>query len=506
MINNSIFRFLLSNLFVLSFILANGQFNNQNQNGEYFFANPIFAGDYPDPSILRDGDDYYIVHSSFVYYPGLLIWHSKNLINWEPVTHALFKNIGSVWAPDLVKYNGKYYIYFPANNTNYVVWADNIRGPWSDPVDLKIGSIDPGHITDNEGNRYLYFSNGSYVRLSKDGLKVISEPKVVYTGWQIPREWSIECFCLEGPKLIKRGDYYYLIVAEGGTAGPPTSHMVLCARSRSPLGPWENSPYNPVIKTWDRSERWWSTGHGTLFCGPNQKWWLVFHGYENGHINMGRQTLLQPVEWTTDNWAKIAEGTKTESKILKPFVGPLKSPLSLSDNFNQSTLGFQWKFYKDYDPSRYKLIDNSLIISGRGSTMSDCSPLLCSPVDHSYSVQVELFIEGNAFGGLSLFYSEKAFSGIVADNENILAVMRNWQFITESQKFDRHVFLKLVNINDVVDMYYSLSGENWKKIEPSLEVSSYNHNSLNDFLSLKIGLCAYGNGVVKFKNFIYKSL
>lgn len=114
------------------------------------YSNPIFAGDYPDPSLLRDGKDYYVVHSSFDYYPGLLIWHSTDLMNWEPVTNALHKYVGAVWAPDLIKYNNKYYIYFPANNTNFVVTANSINGPWSEPVDLKIGNIDPGHVTDDK--------------------------------------------------------------------------------------------------------------------------------------------------------------------------------------------------------------------------------------------------------------------------------------------------------------------------------------------------------------------
>src|SRR5215469_209066 len=100
---------------------AGAQYQTQpNKRGEAFYVNSIFAGDYPDPSILRDGNDYYIVHSSFEYYPGLLIWHSRNLINWTPVTNALCKPVGSVWAPDLVKYKNRYYIYFPANNTTYV--------------------------------------------------------------------------------------------------------------------------------------------------------------------------------------------------------------------------------------------------------------------------------------------------------------------------------------------------------------------------------------------------
>src|SRR6478609_5127707 len=143
-------------LFIFSLSLAVSAQQQSSIQNKDSYKNPIFAGDYPDPSILRDGEDYYIVHSSFNYYPGLLIWTSKDLINWKPVTHALNKSLGSVWPPDLVKYDNKFYIYFPANNTNYVVSAASINGPWSDPIDLKIGSIDPGHFTDDKGNRFLY--------------------------------------------------------------------------------------------------------------------------------------------------------------------------------------------------------------------------------------------------------------------------------------------------------------------------------------------------------------
>ena len=275
-------------LFQLTLAVRAQYQTNTGELGANYFLNPVFAGDYPDPSILRDGDNYYIVHSSFEYYPGLLIWQSYDLINWTPVTNALHKYVGSVWAPDLAKYKNKYYIYFPAQNTNYVVTSNAITGPWSDPVDLKIGNIDPGHVTDDDGKRYLYFSNGGYVPLSDDGLSVIGEINHVYDGWPIPRDWTIECFCLEGPKIAKHGDYYYLTVAEGGTAGPATSHMIISARSKTPFGPWENSPYNPIERTVDNSEKWWSKGHGTLFEGTAGDWWMLFHGYENGHYNMAK--------------------------------------------------------------------------------------------------------------------------------------------------------------------------------------------------------------------------
>lgn len=498
--------FAISILFLLV-RLVNAQFQHQKNDmdmGQYL--NPIFAGDYPDPSILRDGDDFYLVHSSFDYYPGLLIWHSKDLVYWSPVTNALHKYIGSVWAPDLAKYEGKYYIYFPADQSNYVVWADRIEGPWSEPIDLKISGIDPGHITDDQGNRYLYISDGGYYALAKDGLSVTAEFKKCYDGWPIPADWVIECFCMEGPKLTKHGDYYYLTVAEGGTAGPPTSHMIISARSKSPLGPWENSPYNPIIKTRDASERWWSKGHGTPFEDTNGDWWMIFHAYENGHYNMGRQTLLQAIEWTEDGWFKTPEGINTDQPIKKPAMELSPSTYSLNDDFSGEQLRPHWKFFGEYDTSRFHLEDKSLLIRSKGQAVGECSPLLCIPSDHSYTVDIEMYIEGDATGGLVLFYNNNTHSGILADKANVMCDLRGWQFITERDVLERHVFLRMVNRNDLVNMYYSTDGKKWKKIETSLEVSSWHHNALSGFLSLRIGLCSMGDGEVRFKNFHYKAL
>jgi len=469
------------------------------------YSNPIFAGDYPDPSILREGDDFYIVHSSFEYYPGLLIWHSTDLINWTPVANALHTYVGSVWAPDLVKYDGKYYIYFPADNTNYVITADNIEGPWSEPVELKVTMIDPGHVVDDKGNRYLYFSSGSYVPLSKDGLSIAGDIQHCYDGWEIPRDWSIECFCMEGPKLVKRGDYYYLTVAEGGTAGPPTGHMVISARSKSPLGPWENSPFNPILRAETNNERWCSVGHGTVFDDGKGNWYMLFHGYENGHYNMGRQTMLVPIEWTADGWYKIPDNID----IAKPIQLPsgeqtVQSRYPLSDQFDDGTLNPQWKFFGGYDEGRFTLADNSITIEGQGHAIADCSPMLCIPSDHSYTAQVEMEIEGDAIGGLAMFYNRQASSGVLGDNKNILTNIKGWQFVTEKEVIDGHVFLRIKSVDDVISMYYSIDGKNWTRTENSLEVSGFHHNVLGGFLSLRIGLCAIGNGKVRFKNFVYK--
>lgn len=469
------------------------------------YQNPIFGGDYPDPSLLRDGKDYYVVHSSFDYSPGLLIWHSEDLIHWEPVVNALTKYVGSVWAPDLIEYDNKYYIYFPANNTNYVVSSPSIQGPWSDPVDLKIGSIDPGHFTDNKGNRYLYFNNGDYVPLTRDGLEVSGKPKHVYDGWPIPREWSIECFCMEGPKLFKRGEFYYLTVAEGGTAGPATSHMVISARSKTPFGPWENSPYNPILRTESSSEKWWSKGHSTIFEDAYGKWWMIFHAYEKNFYNLGRQTLLQPVEWTKEGWYKVPEHIKTDQPIESP-QGSAVPAFSLNDDFKGESLKKQWKFFGENNQTRFKTSKQGLILQGKGTAAGNSSPLVCIPSSGSYSAEVELEIEANAIGGIILFYNGSYCSGILADKENIWANLKGWQFVTEKGINKRHLYLKLVNKENTLDMFYSIDGKKWLKIENSAEVSAFNHNALSGFLGLRIGLCAIGDASVTFRNFIYKNI
>jgi beta-xylosidase len=174
-----------------------------------YYTNPILAGDYPDPSILRVGNVYYMTHSSFTYTPGLLIWRSQDLVNWIPVTHALKKYVGNVYAPDFICHQGRFYIYFPAGPTNWVVTASSPEGPWSDPVDLKVPHIDPGHVVDREGNRWLFLSQGKMVSLSPDGLSVSGLLQDGYEGWPIPPDWNIGNYALESPKLLFHNNFYF---------------------------------------------------------------------------------------------------------------------------------------------------------------------------------------------------------------------------------------------------------------------------------------------------------
>lgn len=493
----------MKKIFLTIFLLFNVCLFSHGQDVQ----NPLIAGDFPDPSILVDEGTYYMVHSSFEYYPGLTIWSSEDMEHWQPEQSPLKKYVGSVWAPDFVKCNGKYYIYFPADTTNYVIWADKIDGTWSEPIDLHIGGIDPGHVVDKKGRRYLYFSNGGYIQLEKNGLKTVGDYKHVYDGWEIPRDWSIECFCMEGPKLTKHGDYYYLTVAEGGTAGPPTGHMVVSARSKSPLGPWENSPYNPILRSQSAKQHWCSIGHATPFADADGNWWMVFHGYEKNYYNMGRQTCLAPIEWTPDGWWKLPDSFSMERSFeISKTEKMAKDSFSLSDDFSGNVLRPHWRFWRDFDEKRFAVADNCLIMNAKGTDIVSSCPLLVTPQHHSYSTSVEVLIEGNAVGGLLLFYSSKAYSGILADSANVLSNLRGWQFVTENGVHAKRVFLKLENHENVVDMYYSFDAKTWIKTSNSFDITGYHHNVLGDFLAVRIALVSMGEGKVKFRNFEYSPL
>lgn len=482
--------------------------------GDGTFLNPIIAGDHADPSILKDGDDYYMTFSSFDAYPGVVIWHSRDLVNWQPLVPALKTPIGSVWACELIKHEGRYYIYipsrFPDYRSIYVIHADNIRGPWSEPMDLKLPNhIDPGHIVGEDGRRYLFLSGGDRVRLRADGLATDGPVEHVYDPWKYPDDWVVETFAPEGPKLLRRGDWFYMITAVGGTAGPPTGHMVIVARSRSIHGPWENDPRNPIVRTQSAAEQWWSRGHATLTQAPDRSWWMVYHGYENSYWTLGRQTLLDPVEWTADGWFR-ARGGDLSQPIRKPGGGvAVPHGIALSDDFSANKFGVQWSFY---DPApnemqRVRYGEAALRIAGKGTQPHDCSPLSFIAGDQAYAVSVQIDIESDAQAGLLLFYNRRLYCGLGFDARGL--IMHRYGLERRNAMppgIDSRLFLRVTNDRHIVTIHYSADGKGWKKFGTQMEVSGYHHNVAYDFLSLRPAIYVAGKGAASFRNVRYEAL
>lgn len=489
--------------------------------GDGTFLNPVLSGDRPDPSILRDGDDYYATFTSFVYYPAVVSWHSRDLVNWTPIGPALRTPLGSVFAIDLAKHDGRFFAYIPVlvvppNGIPagppfkiYVVHAESMHGPWSEPIDMKIdGFIDPGHAVGEDGRRYLFLSDGHRVRISDDGLSRDGPITKVYDGWRIPDTWVIEGFALEGPKILRRGDWFYMFSGEGGTAGPPTSHMVVVARSRSIDGPWENCPHNPIVRTVSRTEPWWSRGHATAVQGPRGDWWLVYHGYENGYRTLGRQMLLEPISWGADDWPH-ARGGDLGRPIRKPVpsVRP-RAGLSLSDDFTQEKLGTHYAFYqpKARYADRLNVGGGSLSLTGQGTTVADSSPLAWITGDHAYDFSIDVDLGDATQAGLLLFYNDKLFCGLgLSDKALHTYVLGHEQLFPPAGRAPARLkSLRVVNDANVATFYYKVREGSWVKVT-SFDVEGYNHNMGDGFLSLRPAIFAVGGGKSIFRALRYSA-
>lgn len=490
-------------------------FDNQRiaDLGNGKFLNPLMAGDHPDPTILKDGADYYMTFSTFDSYPGLVIWHSRDLVNWTPVTAALTKNIGSVWAPELCKVGSRYYLYVPVKaspNTSYVLWADRIEGPWSEPIDLVLPNhIDPGHAVGEDGSRWLFLSGGDRIRLSDDGLKTVGEVEHVYDPWRYPSDWIVEGFSPEGPKILRHGGYFYLITAVGGTAGPPTGHMVIAARSKSIHGPWEDCPANPIVRTTDIAEKWWSRGHATLVEGPDGSWWSVYHGFENGYWTLGRQALLDPVEWTKDGWFRM-KGGDLSKPIAKPKGGTaVTHGMKLSDDFATLDLGRKWNFFQPRpdEAKRARVENNTLILEASGKAPVDSSPLLLIAGDQAYRFECDIEIEEGGVAGLVLFYDKQLYCGLGFDAKRFVTHQYGIERGRPANPHGKQMRMRVTNDRHIVTYDTSSDGgATWRRFDRGMEVSGYHHNVRGGFLMLRPGLYSAGMGKARFRNFSFRAL
>jgi xylan 1,4-beta-xylosidase len=286
--------------------------------------------------------------------------------------------------------------------------------------------------------------------------------------------------------------------------------MVIAARSKSIHGPWEHCPHNPIVRTTSANEPWWSRGHASLVEGPAGDWWMVYHGYENAFRTLGRQTLLEPVEWTPDGWFR-ATGGDLSRPLLKPAggkAGPAGFPLS--DDFSTNRFGVQWSFH-DPAPNEMKRVryeQGGLTLAARGTSPADSAPLTFIVPDRSYEAEVAMDLEDGAEGGLLLFYNHRAYVGVGFTG----AEAKTFDF-SEEQTWMRPAFAatslraRVTNVANVVTFHYSKDGGSTWTLHPlRMEVSGYHHNVFGGFLSLKVGIYAAGRGRIRLRDFRYRAL
>lgn len=343
------------------------------------YRNPVISGFHPDPSVCRVGEDYYLVTSSFEYFPGVPLFHSKDLVNWQQLGHVLTRteqldlrnarSSGGIFAPTLRYHNGTFYM-TTTNVTgggNFIVSARDPRGPWSNPVYVDQPGIDPDLFFDADGSVYYTTSydakgQGAYQsRIDLDTGNRLSEISLIWrgTGGQYP----------EAPHLYRIGEWYYLMIAEGGTE---YGHMVTIARSNRPDGPFESCPHNPILSHRSLLKTIHATGHADLIQAQDGSWWLVFLGvrpigYPNRH-HLGRETFLAPVVWTEDGWPVVGDnGTVGEEMPAGslPLLPAETAPVR--DDFDSSVLAPCWNFLRCPDPQNWSLTDRKSCLTLHGS-------------------------------------------------------------------------------------------------------------------------------------------
>lgn len=351
------------------------------------FRNPVIRGFYPDPSVCRVDSDYYLVNSSFQFFPGVPLWHSRDLVNWHQLGNVLdrpeqlpLKGTNAwlgIYAPTLRHHNGVFYMITTnvgnaqKGNGNFFVTATDPRGPWSEPVWLEQGGIDPS----------LFFEDGKCYMVSNpdEGIwmceidpatgKQLTESKFLWqgTGGRHP----------EAPHIYKRNGWYYLMLAEGGTE---MGHMVTIARSRNIYGPYESNPSNPILTHFCRqaqSNPIQGTGHADLVEAHDGSWWLVCLGFRtqaNSQHLLGRETFLAPVEWTEQGWP-VVNGNGTISLQMDVATLPLNTaePESPTVDFRAiETLGPEWVWIRNPYMENYNLSPQGLALHGTSQGL--CTP------------------------------------------------------------------------------------------------------------------------------------
>lgn len=371
-----------------------GKAQEKADPGPNGYRNPLVAGYYPDPSITRVGEDYYLINSSFAHFPGIPVFHSRNLVQWTQLGNAIdrpgqlnFDGLTvsrGVFAPDISYHDGLFYIVNTCVDCggNFVITASNPSGPWSDPAWFQFEGIDPSifwegdtaYIVNNgapneppryDGHRAIWVQQFDYKQLRMVGERT----QIVNGGVDISQQPS----WIEGPHLIKRGEYYYLIAAEGGTGD---NHSEVVFRSKSVRGPFVPYQHNPILSQRglepNRPNPVTSAGHAKFVQTQNGEWWATFlatRPYGPDLYNIGRETFMLPVSWVND-WPVILEPGKpipfAVSKPNLPRQPPPRQPTSYDfsdvEEFEGDRLSFKWIGIRTPRKPLYSLEGGALVL------------------------------------------------------------------------------------------------------------------------------------------------
>jgi len=511
--------------------------------GEY--RNPILTGFYPDPSITRVGDDYYLVTSTFSWFPGIPVFHSRNLVDWRQIGNAIdrptqldFGKLGlsrGVFAPAIEHRAGTFYILNTCVDCggNFVITARNPAGPWSDPTWLPeiVGGIDPSLFFDRDGSAWI-LNNGPPVgtprydghraiwlqRFDPTTLKMVGKRIMLVDGGVDP---STKPIWIEGPHIFRRGQYYYLIAAEGGTA---EAHSQVVLRSSRVDGPYKPFAGNPILTQRDlprdRANAITSAGHADFVETAAGQWWATFlavRPYSGDYYNTGRETFLMPVQWH-DGWPRI---TKPGQTI--PWTGPRPkfpaTPLKRDvadgskiqrDEFTGSALAPSWMMMRQPKMPWWSLSQGDLKLEARSVGLGDLGnpSFLARRQQHMFaaaSTKVRLGPDATTEAGLVALQSDDYWFFLAAQRSgNNLLIKLKMRTGPDDPSGGRLIAQEVVNTDagqaihlkidaraDKYDFSWSVDGRSWKPLLSGADGTILSTKRAGGFVGAVFGLHAF---------------
>ncbi|WP_097014676.1 family 43 glycosylhydrolase [Anaerocolumna aminovalerica] len=487
------------------------------------YKNPIRTGFYPDPSIVRVGEDFYMVNSSFIYFPCIPISHSKDLIHWHIIGFAITNPDWSYldhleggrgyWAPDISYYEGRFYITatYRLNDDGriyrkqMVVSSEKPEGPYSKPVFIDEDGIDPSIFNDEDGKRYMLLNRGARIfELNKDATKQISEAKLLYYGDQKRAP--------EGPHLLKKDGFYYLFLAEGGT-GP--GHRITVARSGTLFGNYEPCPYNPIMAQWDEKAGIGRCGHGKPVQTQNGEWYMVYlcgRMIGDGYTILGRETALDPIQWTLDGWP-IVNGLKGPSTLQKkPNLPECIWDNRDFDDFDDDSLSVDWVFPRSPERNGIQLKNSKLWIRGSKAPLNSIEArniVLRRQKDFVFTAETKMLVVPMYPGqdaGLICYYDENSWVkfGVFAASDGSRYIKLAEHIGLEDfhsreavvlNSNEREIYLQVRTNYLRREFYYSMDGVSYScftTLNPVTYLSDEGVKMGKRFTGAMVGMYAYG--------------
>jgi xylan 1,4-beta-xylosidase len=516
--------------------------------------NPILPGFHPDPSIIRVGEDYYIATSTFEWFPGVEIHHSKDLIHWRLLTHAVTRPsqinmLGNpdscgIWAPALSYDQGIYYLIYTDVKTramfkdahNYLITATDIMGPWSDPIYLNSSGFDPSLFHDDDGRKWLvnmlwdlrpnnnHFAGIVLQEYSTEQQKLIGSRKNIFKGTELA--WT------EGPHLYKREGYYYLVTAEGGTM---YNHAVTMARSTSIDGTYEVDPNNPILTSaGNKNLELQKAGHASIVETQTGEWYMVHlagRPIKDKYCTLGRETAIQKCEWTEEGWLRLSGGGNQPFSLVTAPKLPLHpfKPQQEKDDFNEAKLDMHWNSLRVPPNEAWLTLKERpgyLRLRGMESMHSNHQQSLIARRQQSFQCEAETLLEFEPehyqqMAGLILYYDTKDYVYLRMSRDEVKGKSLNILHSTGGQvesvleedvsiEGAKQCALKLVVDKQTVQFMYSTDQAAWHPIGGLIEIThlSDDFGERVRFTGTYIGLCAQDlSGTRKpadFDYFIYR--